>query len=294
MQFGPGHEILVPPDPGDLPAVDRVGDHLSIQVDRERAVDRHQVGITADGRGVVDHRDIDEGHIVVAVEPVVEPGCPQREGGDGHSLEDPLAGIADLSRQVQLHQAGREHFRMDAEPTQWSRRQRRGDHVRYGADPCLERRSIDHEAQGMARNLVVPFVGRRILEGEWLAIGLDEHVDQFDGDGVVEFGQTTPGARQVGIGLNDQESIGVAAGPEELRPGGPVVKGEVDRAAGVRWGGLRHHDPWREALQNRERTAGTRRERARCDDPGREVFARPARRSHNGRRLRAWSTRRSS
>ena len=95
------------------------------------------------------------------------------------------------------------------------------------------------------------FVGRGILEGEWLAIGFDEYVDQIDGDGVVEFGQTTPGARQVGIGLNDQESIGVAAGPEELRPGGAVVKGEVDRALGVRWGGLRHHDPWCETLQNR-------------------------------------------
>ena len=102
----------------------------------------------------------------------------------------------------------------------------------------------------MACNVVVPPVGRGILEGEWLAIGFDEYVDQFDGDGVVEFGQTTRGARQVGIGLNDQESIGVAASPEELRPGGPVVKGEVDRAPGVRWGGLRHHDPWREALQN--------------------------------------------
>ena len=74
---------------------------------------------------------------------------------------------------------------------------------------------------------------------------------RFDGDGVVEFGQTTAGARQVGIGLNDQESIGIAAGPEQLRPGGAVVKGEVDRALGVRWGGLSHHDPGCETLQNR-------------------------------------------
>jgi hypothetical protein len=144
---------------------------------------------------------------------------------------------------------------MDAEPTEWPCRQLGGDDIRDGANSCLERCPFDHEAQRMTRDRTIAGVGRRILEREWFTVGFDEHVDQVDRDGVVEFGQTTRGARKLRIGLNDQEPIGIAARPQELGPGGAIVQGEVDLALAVRRRGLRHHYPWCKPLQDRSELA---------------------------------------
>src|SRR5580704_12164996 len=105
---------------------------------------------------------------------------------------------------------------MDAEPTEWPCRQLGSDDIRDGANSCLERCPLDNKAQRMTGDRTVAGVGRRILEREWVAVGFDEYIDQIDRDGVVEFGQTTAGARKLGIGLNDQQAIGIAACPEEL------------------------------------------------------------------------------
>ena len=47
VQLGPGHEVLVPADARDLPAVDAVGHHLAVEIDREGAVDGDEVGVAS-------------------------------------------------------------------------------------------------------------------------------------------------------------------------------------------------------------------------------------------------------
>ena len=98
VELGPGHEVLVPTDARDLPAVDAVGHHLAVEIDREGTVDGDEVGVPRNDRRVIHHVDREERHRVVPVEPSVQLGHAQRKGGHRHAVEDPLGVVGDLAR----------------------------------------------------------------------------------------------------------------------------------------------------------------------------------------------------
>ena len=98
-----------------------------------------------------------------------------------------------------------------------------------------------HVGERVTRNGLVHFFGGRIDEGEWCAVGLDEHVDHIQRDGVVIGGRQAPGARKVRIDFDDQQPLGVPPGAEQLVAGPADVQGEVDRALLVGRSRLRHH-----------------------------------------------------
>ena len=240
VQLRSGHEVLVAADARDLPAVDGVGHHLAVEIDREGTVDRHEVGVPGDDRGVVDRVDRQEGHLFVPVQPSVELGDAEGEGRHRHTLEQPLGVVGDLAGLVQLHQAGGEHLGVDAEPTERPAGELRGHDVGDGADAGLQRRPVPHVGQRVGGDGLVNGVGRGVGEGEWGAIGLDEHIDRVQRDGVVVRGRQAPGAGQVRVDLHDEEPLGVPPGAEELVPRAPHVQGEVDAPPFGRCR-LRHH-----------------------------------------------------
>ena len=102
---------------------------------------------------------------------------------------------------------------------------------------------------------LVHVVGRRLLEGEGDRVRLHQHVDQVEGERVVEVGWEAPRARQVGVHLDEQEPIGVLAGADELRPRRPRVERQVHPAVPVGRCRLRDHDARRELGQDRRHLA---------------------------------------
>jgi hypothetical protein len=96
---------------------------------------------------------------------------------------------------------------------------------------------------------VAPSLTKASAEGEGLAVHLDEHVDQFEGQGVVVVGQGL-GTRQAGIGLEDQEPLGILPGAQEFVAGRAQVQRQVDPAVLGRRA-LDHHHPRRHARQDR-------------------------------------------
>ena len=116
----------------NLLSVDVVGHHLSVQIEAQRPVDRHQLVVLSDDGGVVDDVDGNEGHPGVGIEPVVEISRSEGKGGDRHAVEDALGVIRHLARLVQMHEAGGEHLRVHAVPATRSLRQRRGHDVGHG------------------------------------------------------------------------------------------------------------------------------------------------------------------
>ena len=111
--LGAGHEVLVATDPRDLPAVDVVRHHLAVEVDAERAVDRDEGVVLGDDGRVVDHLDRHEGHVRVPVEPGVELGGPEGEGGDRDPVEQTFGVVGDLAGLVEPHESVGEHLRVD-------------------------------------------------------------------------------------------------------------------------------------------------------------------------------------
>ena len=99
-QRRPGHEVLVAADPGVLSAVDRVGDHLSLDVDCHRAADRDHLAVARDHVGRVDDLDWEEGDVLVAVEPFIQPLGAGGERRDRDAVELALA-VGDLAGLVQ-------------------------------------------------------------------------------------------------------------------------------------------------------------------------------------------------
>ena len=69
---GPRDEVLVTADARILHTSDRVGDHLSLDVDRQRAVDRHRIGVARDHVLRVDNLDREDRELVVVLQPGVK------------------------------------------------------------------------------------------------------------------------------------------------------------------------------------------------------------------------------
>jgi hypothetical protein len=67
LQPGARHEVLCTADPAELIPVDGVGDDLTVDVDRERAVDGDHVAVGADHVRRVDDLDGQERDGLVAV-----------------------------------------------------------------------------------------------------------------------------------------------------------------------------------------------------------------------------------
>jgi hypothetical protein len=97
VQLRFGHGVLVAADTRNLPPVDAVGHHLAVEIDREGTVDRHEVGVLRDDRGVVDRVDRQEGHLFVPVQPLVELGDAEGEGRlTSTPSNNPLASLVTL------------------------------------------------------------------------------------------------------------------------------------------------------------------------------------------------------
>ena len=221
----PGHEVLVAPDARDLPAVDGVGHHLAVEVDREGAVDGDEVGVARDDRRVVDRVDRQEGHLLVPVQPLVELGDPEGERRHRHAVEHPLGVVGDLAGLVQPHQAAGEHLGVDAETAERATGQLRRDDVGDGADARLQRGPVLHVGQRDAGDRFVRLVGRRLGEGEGGAVGLDQHVDRIEGNGVVVLRQQALGPGQVRVDLHHEQALRGPGRRGAVRPGCPPCGG---------------------------------------------------------------------
>ena len=104
---GADHEVLVAADARVLAALQRVRGDLSVEIHRERAVDRDERAVARDDRRVVHLVDRQEAHelAAVAAEPVVELARAHREGRDRDAVVQALARVADLAGAVELHAA---------------------------------------------------------------------------------------------------------------------------------------------------------------------------------------------
>src|ERR1039457_613557 len=174
MELGSGHEVLMTSDTRDLAPINGVRHHLAVEVDRKGSVDRYQIGVAPDGGGVVHHTDVQKCHVLVGIEPSVERRGSERKGGDRDSGKYAFVGVGDLPRLMQLHQTCGEHFRVNAEATQWAGRQLGGDDIGDGPDASLESGAFGHERQGMVADGPVLATGWWLLEREWHAVSLNE------------------------------------------------------------------------------------------------------------------------
>ncbi len=202
-----------------------------------------RLALPRDHRRVVDRVDGEERDLVVPVEPLVELRHAQREGGHRHAVEHPLGVVGDLPGLVQLHETRGEHLRMDAEPAERPTRQFGRHDVGNGADARLQRGPVLHIRQCVARNgrVRAGVLRRRIGEREGCAVGLDEHVNGVERNGVVVGRGQALGAGQVRVDLHDEQPLGIPPGAQELVPGPADVQREVDGAAVVGRRALRHH-----------------------------------------------------
>ena len=240
--LGTGDEVFVAADPRDLPPFDVVRHDLTVKVDAEGAVDRDEGVVLGDHRRIVDHLDRHEGHFGVAIEPGIELSRSEGEGGDRDSVEQVLGIVGDLAGLMEQHQPVREHFRVDAVPAAGAVGQLGRHHVRYGSDPDLERGPVGDERPGDVGDGFVDVVGCGRRKGERSGIGLDQHVDQVERNGVGELRWHGVGAGQVGVHLDHEETVRVPSGQQQLVVGGADVQGEVDGAVVIGRGGEDGHD----------------------------------------------------
>ena len=132
---------------------------------------------------------------------------------------------------------------MDAEPAQRPTRQFGRHDVGNGADARLQRGPVLHIGQCVACDgrVRAGILRRRIGEREGCTVGLDEHVDRVERNGVVVGRGQALGAGQVRVDLHDEQPLGIPTGAQELVPGPADVQREVDGAAVVGRRALRHH-----------------------------------------------------
>ncbi len=204
-----------------------------------------------DHRRIVDRLDGDERDVRIVVQPCVQLGRPQGEGGHRDAVEDALGVVGHLAGPVQAHEAGGEHLGVDAEAAQPPVREFRSDDVGDGTDAGLEGRPLLHVGQGVRGDRRVQLVGRRILQGERGGVRLDEQIDQVERNGVVVRRWQAPCARQVAVHLDDEQPLAITAGAQELVPGRPQMEGEVHVAGLVGRGALGGHDPGGEPGEDR-------------------------------------------
>ena len=258
---GAGDEVLVAADARVLAAVDRVGDHLAVDVDRQRAVDRdHRAGCAPITSGEFTMSTGQEGDLVVAVEPLVELArCRRRTSRPRRRRRLALA-VGDLARLVQLHEAGREHLRVDAVVAAVALGEQRGDRRRDRADAGLQRGAVGDERRARARRSR----GRRRSGGgsasaSGVAVALDQHVDLVDVERVAVLAaaaRTCAGSR---ADLDDR-AAGPGSAPARCSSldGGAGVQREAAPAVGV--GRARRRSPSRAALA--PRAAGAKRRKS--------------------------------
>jgi hypothetical protein len=117
---------------------------------------------------------------------------------------------------MQAHEAGGEHLRVHAIVAPGAVSQRRGHHVRYGANARLQSAAIVHETQSVAGDRPVQ-VGRfRIGQRIGLTVGLHQDVDEIHRQRVVVIGREAPSPGQVGIDLDQKDPVGVGAGQNQF------------------------------------------------------------------------------
>src|SRR5205085_2130242 len=129
--------------------------------------------------------------------------------GDGEAVVDPLAGVGYLARLVQPHQPGGEHLRVDPVVTAIALGQQGGDGVGDVPDAGLQGDAVVDEAGGEPGDRPLHVGGRGVGEVDRVAVAGDQDVDLVEVQAMRVVGLDPEGARELGVGLDDQQPVGI-------------------------------------------------------------------------------------
>jgi len=143
---------------------------------------------------------------------------------------------------VEVHEAVGEHLAVNPVVAAVTFGEQLSDHARDTADAGLERRAVGNEAAHVLGDGAIAGAGLRVGQRRGRAIALDDDVDFVGRERVWMLGGQARGARKVGVRLDDEQALGVAAAAVELFHCSAGVKREAEAAVGVGGcGGGDHH-----------------------------------------------------